>query len=470
MLTSIKDRFIKLLPAQLYHVLKRKSFSKVFKMLLDITWSYISVFLYLLRKRGIKAAMNFLSVKLFTPVGPGGAGVFWFAFGWFIRLFPLLIKFPRQLEFEISTRCTKLCIHCEHTFWERETQVRKRLEYDQIVNVLEQFPRLRWASLVGEGSSFEHPEMINLIKYLRSRHIMNYMPEHMADWDDKMIETVVSEDMDGIIVSLDAATKKTYEEIKVGCDFDNVIKNLKKLIAEKKRQKSILPELTFNFVAMKTNVHEIPEYVDLIAGIGSRKELGAGSRISVVRMLGFRQILDLQLDEVPSALIEDAQCRAEKHGHYINFTGTNVREELPPPNQCIAWMEPYIFMPGNISQCCAVFISNNRPFIKKHAHGNVLEQNFKDIWNNKSYKTLRYLINKSEAPIPIQCANCRIFNTLPREKEYGIIDTHTSEIYSLKDFYDTLLGDNMKWRYDGVSVDQFNSVKPCKYITKVKQF
>ncbi len=441
------------IPAPLIHARKRMGTSRMLHMLFSIGTSYGSLFVFLLRKRGLKAAWMFLSVKLFTPVGPGGAGLFWFLAGWLVRRHPWLYRFPKQLEMEITTTCRRRCIHCEHTYWSPESQPRRQMTYEEVIHVLKQFPRLRWASLVGEGSSFEHKEIVRLIRYLKAREIMCYMPDHLCDWNDEMIRIAVENDMDGIILSLDAATKETYESIKVGCDFDKAVGNLRKLVQEKRKANSPLPEITFNFIAMKNNVHEIPDYVDLIASIGSRRDFGPGSRIGIVRLLAFKQILDLQLDDIPREIVEEAYARARKHDLFLSFTGTNVREDLPSPSCCMAWMEPYIFMKGYVAQCCAVFISNNRDFIRKHALGNLFENTFKEVWESRPYKRLRYSINRPSAPIPIQCAGCRVFNTLPREQKYGILDTHTGEIISLRRFVQERLGENMQWRYEGVPLE-----------------
>ncbi|MFV2080697.1 MAG: radical SAM protein [bacterium] len=441
-----------IIPAPLLFSFNRVGFFRTFKMLFGIGLSYMATTLYLLRKRGPRAAWIFVSVKLFTPVGPGGAGLFWFFGGWFIRRFPQLYRFPKQIELEITTTCSKKCIHCEHTYWSSESQAKKQMSYDEVMNVLDQFPGLRWASLVGEGSSFEHKHMVKFVKYLKDRHIMHYIPDHMADWDDDLIESVIDMDMDGVVVSFDAATKETYERIKAGCNYEKTLDNIRRLLEAKRRKKTPLPEIMFIYIAMKENVHEIPDFVDLVASLGTRKDFGAGSRIGVVRLLAFEQILHLQLDDIPDEIIEEAYRRARKHDLYINFTGTNVREELPAPTCCMAWMEPYIMMDGYISQCCAVFISNNRNFIRKYSHGNVFKKDFKTLWKEKTYRTLRYIINKPDKPIPIQCTGCRIFNTLPREQKYGVINTHTGDIISLKDFYDDYMGDNMKWRYKDVEM------------------
>lgn len=453
-MSEFKDKIISLfIPAPLQISARRIGLLRLFKMLFAIGFSYIGVVWYLLIKRGPAAAWRFISVKLFTPVGPGGVGVWWFLAGPFIRKFPQFYGMPKQLEMEITTTCAKQCIHCEHTYWSKESQPIKQMTYEQVIGVLEQFPGLRWASLVGEGSSFEHKEMKRFITYLRERNIMSYVPDHMCDYDDDLIEHIVENDMDGIVLSFDAGSKETYEAVKVGCSYEQTIKNIKKVLAAKKRKGTPFPEIMFAYIAMKNNVQEIPDFVDIMGSIGTRKEFGAGSRIGIIRLLAFKQILDMQLEDIPQDIIDETYRRAARYGMLVNFTGTNVREELADPSCCMAWMEPYIMMNGFVSQCCAVFISNNRDFIRDHAHGNVLEENFRDIWNNESYKTLRYTINNPGKPIPMQCAGCRIFNTLPREKEHGILNTHTGDVMTLREFYDDHMGENMKWRYDDVEMD-----------------
>jgi MoaA/NifB/PqqE/SkfB family radical SAM enzyme len=439
-----------LIPAPLYHVAGRAGLGKMFKMLFVIGAGYSEIFVYLLRKRGLKAAWTFMGVKLFTPVGPGGAGLFWFIAGPLVRRFPGLYRFPRQVEVEITTKCSKRCIHCEHTWWPTDEQPRKHMTYNEITHILEQFPGLRWVSLVGEGSSFEHPDIYDLIEYVKNREIMCYMVDHLSDWSDKTIAFVMDNDLDGICLSIDAATKETYESLKVGCKFDKVRENIRKLLAEKKRRRSPLPEIMFSYIAMNGNVNEIPDFIDFVASLGRRRDFGVGSRIGIVRLLAFKQILDLQLEEIPQSIIDETHKRGERNELFVNFTGTNKQEKLPEPTYCLAWMEPYIFMDGYISQCCAVFISNNRSFIRKHSLGNLFEGEFREHWNKKPYETLRTYINRPNRPIPIQCAGCRVFNTLPRERKYGIIDTHTGEIMTLEDFYDNYMGENMKWRYQDI--------------------
>jgi MoaA/NifB/PqqE/SkfB family radical SAM enzyme len=78
--------------------------------------------------------------------------------------------------------------------------------------------------------------------------------------------------VDVISFSLDAATKKTYERIR-SADFDQVINNIKTLIAyrnERNTGKPLLrPLVLLNFCIFKQNIAEVPDYVMLAHNLGT---------------------------------------------------------------------------------------------------------------------------------------------------------------------------------------------------------
>src|SRR6185436_14141221 len=72
----------------------------------------------------------------------------------------------------------------------------------------------------------------------------------------------------GFSISIDAATRATYERIRVGGDFDRLIANIGLLQRCKARLGSRFPVITFNFVLMRSNVGELPDLVDLAQRLG----------------------------------------------------------------------------------------------------------------------------------------------------------------------------------------------------------
>lgn len=70
-----------------------------------------------------------------------------------------------------------------------------------------------------------------------------------------------------ILISIDAATKKTYEYLRRGGNFDYLMKNLEYLSKKKKESKNI-KKVYLNFVIQRHNYLEIPEFVQLVKRLG----------------------------------------------------------------------------------------------------------------------------------------------------------------------------------------------------------
>ncbi|MCL5410986.1 MAG: radical SAM protein [Patescibacteria group bacterium] len=395
--------------------------SYIWKWIIRVAWSYRRTFFYLLRKKGVKAAFNFLYVKVFVPTGEGSAGAIYFLIGWLIRRFPGLAPHPNYIEMEMTTICNKRCIICEHTYWKPKDQEYRHLTFKEFKTYIDQFPKLKWVNLTGEGSAFLNPEYVKMLKYLKQKKVPIFLVDHLADMDKKTIEELVKMGIDGIYISIDGATKATYEKVKKGCDFDKVVGNLKYLVEMKKKYKSPIPELCFRFVITTENYKEIPDLVDLVFSIGNKKELGDGTRIDYCGLLSFKEIDYLKVGKIPKPIIARLVEKQKQYDALVLFAHVEaIGAENAPVESCISWMEPYIMMGGYVQPCCAVMMSNNRPWLREHAFGNLNEKSFKEIWHSDRYKRFRASINNSKKQVPLYCAGCRAFSTKERVKKYGI--------------------------------------------------
>lgn len=66
-----------------------------------------------------------------------------------------------------------------------------------------------------------------------------------------------------ISISMDGATKNTYEKLRRGGNFDYLMKNLE-YISQKKKVDSSLKSVELNFVIQRDNYKEIPNFIELI--------------------------------------------------------------------------------------------------------------------------------------------------------------------------------------------------------------
>jgi len=380
-------------------------------------------YLYLLRTFKMRSFYNFLYTKAVVPTGEGSH----------FNLASLLarlrselanVPIPQFIEMETTTVCNKRCKICEYVYWQPGEQVRRHMNLDEFKKIVSQFPKLRWVNLTGEGSSFLNPDYPAMLRYLWDQHRTSiWLVDHLDDIKFEDLASDILPYIHGIYVSMDAATKATYESIKAGCTFDNVVSNLGKIIAYKKEHSTPFPHLAFRYIIMKENVNEMPQFLDLLNSITQPSYWGGSSSfVEFAGLLAFPEIQQHYIDSIPASVLDELQKRSSG----IEFYFSHPEESRNPPcEECTAWLEPYIMMPGYVVPCCAVMMSNRRPFLREYSFGNVLEEDFEKIWRNEYYRLFRQKIMDSKAPVPRICVGCRAFRTEHRVRDYGIWDVHS---------------------------------------------
>lgn len=361
----------------------------------EVQINFKNLFYILLKRKDYKSFYSYIwSRACVQNVGPGLPHFLY-------RRFPQIVPYPREIEVEVTTRCHLKCRHCEHTYWNEENKDRSFEEFKYIVD---QFPDLKWINTTGEGTAFLNKDFIKILKYIKSKGIFVKFVESFDRFKINEMEDIIKLGVERIICSMEGATKKTYEEIRVGASFDRVINNLIMFHELKKKMNSPLPEISFRYVLMRNNYHEFPDFMRLV------KKLGVGNSINVVDTLDFKEIRDLSIQSNKNYLKELARI-ANENQLDIPFGPTITRR---PITMCTAWTQPYIMMGGYVLPCCAVLMSNRRDFLRKHAFGNILEKPFKEIWYSPEYVSFRLSVPRKKGPLHPFCVDCRAFDTLER--------------------------------------------------------
>jgi MoaA/NifB/PqqE/SkfB family radical SAM enzyme len=278
-------------------------------------------------------------------------------------------------------------------------------------------------NLTGEGDAFLNPDYLKMIRYLKAKGVSVYLVDSFDLINKEIAYELVNMGVDGIYVSMDAATKETYEKIKVGCRFDRVTQNLKNLLEIKRQLGSPIPEMCFRFVINKLNVHEMADFVKLVRGMGTRREYGDGSKIHYAGLLDYPEIHDMYMPVIPDEYVKEtlAVQRSDPENLPVVFAHTEPSKN-PSIDRCLAWMEPYFaIVPHNmVLPCCAVLMSNSRKFLSEYCFGDYTKEPFRKIWSHSYYKWFRATVTRPDAPVPALCRGCRAYDTTWREKRYGI--------------------------------------------------
>lgn len=87
--------------------------------------------------------------------------------------------------------------------------------------------------------------------------------------DERIIEACLRHGVTRVCVSVDGATRETFEYLRRGASFDRVLGNVRALVARRRERGRELPVVRFDVVMMRRNAAEFERLVDLAAETGA---------------------------------------------------------------------------------------------------------------------------------------------------------------------------------------------------------
>lgn len=175
---------------------------------------------------------------------------------------------PRVLEVANTGKCNLNCVMCisNDRFLEHDDVFEERLYTQLIPEIL---PDLTTLFMCGNGEVLFNPQSRKFLQTLDSKHYPSLSIRLLTNGTlltPKVWESISHNRFERITVSIDAASKQTYEYIRRNGNWDILRRNLD-FISELKRRKTI-PNFWINFVVMKSNYKEMKDFVELGLTLG----------------------------------------------------------------------------------------------------------------------------------------------------------------------------------------------------------
>jgi MoaA/NifB/PqqE/SkfB family radical SAM enzyme len=308
--------------------------------------------------------------------------------------FPWLPASPRSIQIECTTRCNLKCTFCELSYW---TEKPADLKLDNVRRMIDHLPRLKRIDLTGIGESLMNREFLEIVAFLKSRGLYVTLNDNFTLLTEATARRIVELGVDHMFLSLDGATKATYEQIRVGANFEKVIANARRLADVKRALGKKRPEIKINTVVCQTNYHEMSGVVELA------HDMGIGM-VVFVNVVTFEDTQGLDTagakQEVERALTA-ARARARA-------LGVLVKLELfdkAPVEQCdFPWRRNFVTHDGYVHPCCYTTQTADRTAQNRRAFGNLLEAPFRRIWESDGYSAFRRKMGQGILPHP--CEQC----------------------------------------------------------------
>jgi len=167
----------------------------------------------------------------------------------------------QYLTVEVTTFCNLNCRMCFKRGLKEMPY--RHLSLEMFLKSLNEANPRMGVTFVGLGEPLLNPDFYEMLKETRKRGlIINLVTNGLLmneDWSKKLIELKT----DKISISLDAATKETYDSIRRGSDFNKVMANIRVLMKMKDSLGTNKPGVRLDMVLMKSNIKELPTFVKL---------------------------------------------------------------------------------------------------------------------------------------------------------------------------------------------------------------
>jgi MoaA/NifB/PqqE/SkfB family radical SAM enzyme len=181
-----------------------------------------------------------------------------------------ITDFPTQLDFELNYSCNFTCPMCT---WNAEStegnssdtwfdfEVFKEVIDDAVPKGLKSI-RMNYIN-----EPLLNLEIFKFISYARQAGILDiYFSTNGSLLTDDIIKKIINSGLLRLQVSLDAYTQETYEKIRTGGKFKDVIKKVLRFIEIRNELGSKLPTLRVNFVKTQINKHETEDFIKFWEG------------------------------------------------------------------------------------------------------------------------------------------------------------------------------------------------------------
>ncbi|MFI5180550.1 MAG: radical SAM protein [Thermoanaerobaculia bacterium] len=219
---------------------------------------------------------------------------------------------------------------------------------------------------------------------------------------EAIVRSLIAARISRMAVSIDGATKETFEKIRVGANFETVLENIRRFSRIKRETGAALPHLRVNHTLSPTNAHEFDRFLNLLESLEPQS-------VDVRTVVKFSNALDtgtkdsafyVVVQEVREKL--DAFCRRtgiENVGilrwqptRIEIFQATGERATCPRP-----WNTVAIHANGDILPC----ITWTRP-----PFGNLARQSFDEIWTGEAAESIRGEFTRAKPGV--DCEYCTI--------------------------------------------------------------
>ena len=288
------------------------------------------------------------------------------------------LKYPLHINFELTFGCNLRCEFCTYRIpikrWNYKVEPKKRILFEKYCEIVDEGAKnsLCSISLNGHNEPLLNRDIFKHIEYAHKKGILEIsLHTNGLLLDDDFSNDIIDSNLDILMISIDAFSKNTYEEIRGSKDYDRLVMIVNNFLEFRKKKNRIFPLVRVSFIKNKVNCQELNDFV-----------LYWKERVDFIEIQSFNNLFIGQ----PEYKFIDGKY------HLDDFVLKNC-------------YDPYrrlsIQNNGNVFPCCSTY--GNEVII-----GNIYNNSVYDIWNNEKTKKIRKIISGNNLLCnPKGCVRCK---------------------------------------------------------------
>lgn len=170
---------------------------------------------------------------------------------------------PFTATIDVTNACNLRCPGCP-TGLGLVGRKKSMLKSDDLQKVLDQTADyLLVAHLYNWGETLLHPHVGEIVRMVHERRIFTSISSHLSLNDPDRVEEICESGLDHLIVSVDGATQKTYQQYRRGGNLELVLQNIRRIVEYKTKRKQKKPIIEWQTLGLRHLESELDQALEL---------------------------------------------------------------------------------------------------------------------------------------------------------------------------------------------------------------
>jgi radical SAM protein with 4Fe4S-binding SPASM domain len=173
---------------------------------------------------------------------------------------------PLKMETDVTNQCNLRCTFCHFSHQHISSRKRDDISIEDFTHLAEQvFPLSASVNLAYTAEPLLHRRFGELLTIAERYRVPSVgITSNALLLDEARIEQAIVGRLNHAVISIDGATKASYERLRRNGRFDRLVDNVRCVNEQKRRLNTRAPQLAFSFIMMRWHYVIVSRYGDVL--------------------------------------------------------------------------------------------------------------------------------------------------------------------------------------------------------------